>query len=177
MTTMFEIPTLTTERLRLRAPRLDDFDAYAAYRASERTVYVGGVETRVAAFHGFCAMIGHWQFRGFGRWIIADKESDAPIGVAGPYFPEGWPEPEIAWTVFEQAEGKGIAYEAAFRARQYAYETLSWPTAISAIVPENTRSVALAQRLGAVRERTYMHPNYGPMDIWRHPAPDQVPEG
>jgi ribosomal-protein-alanine N-acetyltransferase len=106
--------------------------------------------------------------------MIADRETDAPLGVVGPYFPEGWPEPEIAWTVFEQAEGRGIAFEAAQEARRFAYETLGWTTAISCTMPENTRSQALAQRMGCVRDGTYGHPEGYTLHIWRHPAPEAL---
>ena len=38
-------------------------------------------------------------------------ETDAPLGVVGLMFPEGWPEPEIAWSLFDAAEGRGIALD------------------------------------------------------------------
>ena len=106
--------------------------------------------------------------------MVADRETDAPLGIVGPFFPESWPEPEIAWSVFAAGEGKGIAYEAAMASRKYAYETLGWTTAISLVDPANTRSVALAKRMGCVAGETYEHETLGVMHIWRHPAPEAV---
>ena len=170
--TVLRIPTLETERLRLRAPRPSDFDAFAAFRAGPRSDYAGGPFTREQAFQQFCALTGHWAMRGFGRWIVADRESDAPLGVIGLFYPEGWLEPEIAWALFEDAhEGKGLAAEAARAARRYAYETLGWPTVVSLIGPRNEGSARLAARLGATREGVYHHASLGPLDVWRHPAP------
>jgi ribosomal-protein-alanine N-acetyltransferase len=168
--TDIHIPTLETGRLRLRAPKASDLDAYAAFRASERARVLGGPYTRAQAFEQLGELIGHWHLRGFGRWMVADLASDAPLGVVGLFFPEDWPEPEIAWSLFEAAEGRGIAQEAAMAARDYAYSTLGWTTVVSLVAPDNVRSVALARRLGAQIEGRHPHPRFGALDIWRHPA-------
>ncbi len=165
------IPVLQTERLTLRAPRWDDFDAYAAFRASDRAKLLGGPYTRAQAFDQLAEIIGHWTLRGFGRWMVADRETDQPLGIVGLFYPEDWPEPEIAWSVFEAGEGRGIAYEAAMASRAYAYDTLGWTTAVSLIDPSNTRSVSLARRMGCMDGETYDHPTYGTLHVWRHPAP------
>lgn len=172
--TDIHIPTLETERFRLRAPRLSDLDAHAAFRASDRARYIGGPFTRIQSFNHLSETIGHWPLRGYGRWIIADKKTDEPLGLVGPYKPEDWPEPEIAWSVYEAAEGKGIAYEAALASRTYAYDVLGWTTAVSLVPSANTRSAALARRLGAQPEGQYQSPVYGPLDIWRHPGPGEA---
>ena len=172
--TLIAIPTLTTQRLRMRAPRWSDFEAYAAYRASHRTAHVGGPRDRRESFGDFCALIGHWALRGYGRWIVADRTTDAPLGVVGLYYPEDWPGPEIAWTVFEEAEGRGVAYEAARAARAYAYGTLGWTSAVSLVTEDNLRSQALARRLGAVEEGEFRHERLGRLVIFRHPGPEAL---
>ncbi|KAA9010596.1 GNAT family N-acetyltransferase [Histidinibacterium aquaticum] len=174
--TVIHIPTLETERLRLRAPEQRDFEAYADYCAGDRSRTVGGPFDRSAAFDRFCALIGHWQIRGYGRWIVADRATDAALGLSGLFRPEGWPEPEIAWTVFDHAEGRGVAFEAAKAVRAHAYETLGWSTVMSAIDPENARSIALARRMGCTPEGEFHHPVYGRLGIWRHVAPAEIKE-
>lgn len=168
------IPTLTTERLTLRAPKPADFETYAAFRAGPRSRGVGGPFPRDKSFEHICAVVGHWHLRGYGRWIIADRQTDAALGLAGLFYPEGWPEPEIAWTVFDGAEGRGIAYEAACAARAYAYDTLGWTTVMSAIMDDNLRSQALARRMGARHERDVAHPVHGTLQIWRHLSPEEA---
>lgn len=168
------IPTLTTERLTMRAPRWDDFEAYAAFRGSDRAKLLGGPFTRAQAFTQLAEIIGHWTLRGYGRWMVADQKTDEPLGIVGLYYPEDWPEPEIAWSVFENAEGRGVAYEAALAARDYAYGTLGWTTVISLIDPANTRSVALGQRMGCVQDAPYDHETLGIMHVWRHPSPEDL---
>ena len=175
METLLRIPTVETGRLRLRAPRPSDFEAYAAFRASPRSVTVGGPYDRDQAFVQLAEIVGHWHLRGWGRWMIADKATDEPLGITGCFFPEGWPEPEIAWSVFDGAEGRGIAFVAATAARAHAYRNFGWTTAISLISPTNARSIRLAQRMGASPDGTFVHPKYGAMTIHRHPAPEDLP--
>ena len=162
------IPVYEAGRLRYRGPRMDDFEAWAEFRASDRSKGVGGPYSRAAAFDSFCEIAGHWGLRGYGRWLIADLETDTPLGVVGLFYPEDWPEPEIAWSVFEPAEGKGYAYEAAMFARSYAYDVLGWDTVISCTAKGNTRSEALAKRMGAFHEYDYSVPDLGTLKVWRH---------
>lgn len=167
------IPVLDTPRLRLRAPAAADFEAEAALLADPaRTRFLGGPQDREQAWRSFAAGLGHWLLRGFGRWAVEETATGAYCGLVGPWFPEGWPEPEIGWTLTAAAEGRGLAFEAAQAARAHAYDALGWTTAISLIDPGNTRSVTLAERLGAHWEGEFNHVRFGRMGIWRHPAPE-----
>ena len=163
------IPTLTTNRLILRAPTEADFDPFAAFYAGERSHFVGGPLTREAAWRMLAMEAGHWVLRGYGRWIV--EYTGTPVGMVGLFNPEGWPEPEIGWDLFDGHEGMGFATEAARAARRYAYDTLGWATAISLVKPANTGSARVAERLGCVRDGAYSHERHGVLHIWRHPAP------
>ena len=169
---MIEIPILETERLRLRAPCQDDFEAEAEFYASERSRFVGGPLSRDLAWRKLASVIGHWQLRGYGFWSIDEKSTGIFCGRVGLWYPEGWPEPEIGWSLMQNAEGKGIALEGALKARDHAYKTLGWKTAISLMDPANQRSEALAKRMGAVFDRKYEHPSFGITNIWRHLPPE-----
>lgn len=171
------IPVIETERLRLRGPERRDFEAFAEFMATDRARHVGGPIGRTLAWRGFCHVTGHWVHRGYSAFIIADKASDMAIGMAGPWFPEGWPEPEIAWSIWQaKAEGKGLAFEAATASRKHAYTALGWTTAISLIVEGNDRSAALARRMGCVHEGDFHHEVFGPSRIFRHPGPADMQE-
>jgi RimJ/RimL family protein N-acetyltransferase len=169
------IPVIETERLRLRGPALRDFEAYAAFMASPRAGFIGGPAGRTIAWRGFCHATGHWVHRGYSFFVMADRETDRALGMVGPWFPEGWPEPEIGWQVWDNgAEGQGLAYEAATGARSWAYGTLGWTTAISLIVDGNARSEALAARMGCTHEGDFTHETFGKSRIFRHPGPEAL---
>ncbi len=170
MMPLVNAPRLQTARLVLRLPQASDFDVWAACMASDRSRFIGGPVERHLAWRSFCHLAGHWMMRGYGMFTFADPVTDAPYGMTGPWFPEGWPEQEIGWTVWDASvEGRGYALEAASAARAWAYGTLGWKTAISLIDAANARSVALAERMGCQFEADYTHPQYGAMQIWRHP--------
>ncbi|MEM6308885.1 MAG: GNAT family N-acetyltransferase [Pseudomonadota bacterium] len=175
MTTTITIPTLHTENLSLRAPKPADLAAYTAFRSDPvQTKHLGGPFNDEQAFSQLGEIVGHWQLRGFGRFIVADKSTDEALGVVGPFFPPDWPEREIAWSVFASAQGRSIAYEAVLAARQFAYGTLGWTTAISMIADANVRSIKLAERVGCTRDADYQHPEFGAMQVWRHPSPEAL---
>jgi RimJ/RimL family protein N-acetyltransferase len=171
---MSEIPVLETERLRLRAPSEVDFDAEVTFFASDRSKGVGGPLPRELVWRKLASTLGHWMIRGYGQWAVEEKSSGAYCDRVGLYYPEGWPEPEVSWTLMDHAEGRGIAYEAATHARAYAFDTLGWTTTVSLMDEDNTRSHLLAKRLGAVWESSYTHPQYGTMHTYRHPSPEDL---
>lgn len=170
--TTAHIPTLETERLILRAPCLDDFEALAAFYASPRSAFVGGPLTRERSWRALATEAGHWLLRGYGRWVIVERTSQKAIGITGLWYPEGFPENELGWDLFEGATGKGYATEAAKAARDYAFGTLGWPTLISLVASENTASARVAKRLGAYSDGTFTHERHGAATIYRHPTPE-----
>lgn len=140
---------LQTDRLILRRPQSQDKDAIIAFYMSERSQYAGGNLPRFHAWKNTAAVFGHWDLNGFGLWALTLKGSDDILGLVGPFFPEGWPETEFGWLMLEGSEGKGYAFEAAQAALEDAYAQLGWTSIVHYIAPENARSVALAERLGA----------------------------
>lgn len=168
------IPSLETERLVLRPWRESDLDDVAAFYADEATAkFVGGVCARDDAWRRLASMVGHWGLRGNGPWALQEKATGHYVGWCGIWGPEGWPEPELMWSLMGSAHGKGYATEAATRARRFAYETLGWSTLISLIVPENAPSRRVAARLGARIEGQVELRGYR-MDVHRHPGRAQI---
>lgn len=168
-------PVLRTERLVLRGFDGRDVEGFAAFFATERSRFVGGPIGRDDAWKVLARVIGHWTLRGFGTFAITLKGAeDRAIGMAGPWFPEGWPEPEIGWMLWDPLlEGRGYAREAAEATRGWAYDTLGWTTAVSYISPENPRSLRLAERLGARPDPSVILPDADPCIAYRHPAPER----
>ena len=174
MTEAISAPTIQTERLTLRGLGPEDLPYLQPFFASDRSRYVGGLVSYEQSWRFLAAEIGHWTLRGYGRWGVDDRATGTPVGLVGLWNPEGWPEPEIGWDLWDGAEGKGFATEAARAARDYAYETLGWTTAISLVHPDNHASAAVAQRLGARRDGIFTHVRFGEVHIWRHPSPEEL---
>lgn len=170
MTLAFAISTLETSRLILRAPREADFAAMLAFNDSPRTQFLGGPLERRWIWRGLLANIGHWALRGYGFYSVDTKAGDF-IGRIGVIFHDGWPEPELAWHLYEGFEGQGYAHEAALAAKGDYHARISPQPLISMIDVANARSEALALRLGARRECTVTEPDET-YHIYRHTGPE-----
>jgi RimJ/RimL family protein N-acetyltransferase len=167
----FAIPTLETERLLLRPWRDADTDGFASLMGDAvHSRFVGGPLSREEAWRKMCTYVGHWFLRGYGPFALEAKATGQFVGYCGPWAPLGWPEPEISWGIVPSAARQGFATEAATRALTYAYETLKWPTAVSVIAVENSASIRVAERLGAVLGRTTENRGWT-VGIYRHRAP------
>jgi RimJ/RimL family protein N-acetyltransferase len=162
-----------TERLRLRDFRLADLDAYAAMCADAevmRHIGAGGPVGRDVAWRQMALFLGAWVLHGHGMWALERKSDGALIGRVGFLDPPDWPGCEIGWLLARDAWGRGYALEAARAAMAFGRSRLGLGELISLIRPDNSRSIALAERLGAR--------NNGPIDfmghsalVWMHPEP------
>lgn len=169
--TSFTIPEIETDRLVLRAPHLDDLSAMTAFYSTQRSHMVGGPRTALESWSTLANRLGHWALRGFGLWHLTEKTNGTFVGWVGVVDAPGWAEPELGWTLMVEAEGKGLAFEAAQAARAYAARNQGLNGVISYIAHANDRSRALAERLGASYE------SEGELlgktaQIWRHPRID-----
>ncbi len=167
--TSFTIPTFETERLILRAPHLVDLSAMIEFFSTERSHMVGGPKDELGCWSSLSSRLGHWALRGYGLWHLTEKASDAFVGWAGIIDVPGWAEPELGWALMAEAEGKGLGFEAAQAARDYAAEHQGLNGVISYIAHENDRSRALAERLGATLETENAALLGQTAQIWRHP--------
>jgi RimJ/RimL family protein N-acetyltransferase len=153
--TTFEIPTVTTARLRLRAFAAADLDAYAAMQANPevmRYLVTGNTATRVQVWHTMASSLGQWALRGYGMWACEKSDDGVFIGGVGIFQPLDWPEPEVAYSLDRPFWGQGFATEAAAAARDWLFGHFPLPRAASLIRPDNLASKRVAERLGAVCE-------------------------
>jgi RimJ/RimL family protein N-acetyltransferase len=162
MTIPRQPPVLETERLVLRAPRLADFTHFAAFYASERSRWEDGPLSREQAWRVWASDVALWPLKGFGPFGVDDRTTGAYLGEVGIYQPEGYPEPELGWFVVPEAEGRGIAFEAAQAVMRWAKSELGWHRLVNYIDPGNERSIALALRLGGRRIEAL---GSGPTDV------------
>lgn len=165
---------LETERLIIRQPDSRDWPGIRDVFMSDRAQYIGGPYELGRAWRQFAAEVGHWSLCGCGMWAVTDRTSGEFLGLVGPWTPADWPEKEIGWFAAEAAQGTGVIFEAAQVIVKDAFERLGWDTAVSYISHGNTRSIALAERLGATLDPDAEAPGAYPCHVYRHPNPKVV---
>jgi RimJ/RimL family protein N-acetyltransferase len=161
---------LETERLILRPPVMEDFDAWAEFLDDEIAMrFLGGRQTRATAWRTFMCMCGAWSMTGVAMFSVIEKTTGQWVGRLGPWYPEQWPDREVGWGIARAHWGKGYATEGAAAAMDYAFDVLGWDRVIHCVAPPNEASAAVARRLGSrLLGKVAMPPPYEqvPMDAW-----------
>lgn len=144
--------TIETDRLILRPiDPARDFEPWATCFADESTTrFLGSPPLdRPNAWRNMCVVLGHWQVRGYGFFSVEEKETGAWVGRVGPWNPEGWPQPEVGWTIHPAHRRKGFAAEAGAASIAFAKERLGWAEVVHVILPGNDGSVRTAEAIGS----------------------------
>lgn len=158
------IPTLETERLRLRAHTLADVPSSVAMWSDPLvTRYIGGTPaTEQQTWARILSYLGHWSLMGFGYWALEERATGRFAGELGfaEFFREitpsirGWP--EIGWALAPSMQGRGYAREAIATVLAWGDAHLPSERTVCLINPANTRSLRLAAHFGYRRlERTH----------------------
>jgi len=136
---------LETDRLILRHVDPEaDFEAWAdcfGDKATMRGLGGGPGMSRAQAWRHMATVIGHQSIHGYSFYSVIEKSSGKWVGRVGHWNPEGWPEPEVGWTIYKPFWRKGYAAESALACKQYAFEVLSWP--------RNVASIKTAEAIGS----------------------------
>jgi RimJ/RimL family protein N-acetyltransferase len=155
----------------LRPPRLEDFEAYAAFAAdAEAARFIGGAQPRNMAWRSFMTQAGAWHLQGISMFSVLSKSSGEWIGRVGPWMPDGWPGTEVGWGIARSQWRRGYAAEAALAAIEWAFANLGWTEVIHIIDVDNVASQAVARKLGSRNGgRGGMPPPYDKVivDVWR----------
>ncbi|GAB3970023.1 GNAT family N-acetyltransferase [Actinoallomurus acanthiterrae] len=142
---------LETDRLMMRPLTGEDFADYAAMLADPQVA--GGLAESVGtspadAWRSLAMFIGHREIRGYSHWALVEKATGRFVGRAGPWQPHGFPGLGVGWCLAREHWGKGYATEAARTSLSYCLKELGAQEVISLILPSNTRSIAVAERIG-----------------------------
>lgn len=169
-------PTLESDRLILRPLRDDDLDPAAAMMATPEvraSLHLPESFGRYDTWAGLAMWRGQWALRGTGHWALEEKAGGTFVGRAGTHRPPrpDWPGLEIGWCLHPDHWGAGYATEAGRVSIEWAFETLEVDEVVSVILEENTRSAAVAERLGfrPAELRTLSHFPDIPHRVWRLP--------
>ena len=152
-------PTLSTVRLTLDAMTGDDWPDYWTLMSSDRARFMGGPLDVPEAWGWFCSDVAGWALRGSGS--LAIRCEGVTVGQISlndlPFFPE----PELGWFLHAGHEGRGYATEAAAAVLEWLRVEHRPPSLVSYASPDNAPSVAVANRLGAVRDENALVPEEG----------------
>jgi RimJ/RimL family protein N-acetyltransferase len=159
-----DIPRLETERLILRAHRLEDFAECAAMWADPSvTHFIGKPSTEQEAWARLLNYAGLWSLLGFGYWAVEEKATGRYIGDVGfadfkrDIQPSLREMPELGWVLAARAHGHGYATEAVRAALAWGDGNFGGRRAACIIKPEHARSIRVAEKCGfkEFRRTTY----------------------
>jgi len=141
-----------TERLIARQWTLDDAEAaFRLYGDPEVVRFLGGMQPipTVEKVREYLAkVLDRYAGTSMGMWPTIERESGDLVGaVLLKPLPEHT-EIEVGWHLARAHWGKGYATESARAAIDYGFDQLGLSTIYAVVIPENTRSVAVARRLG-----------------------------
>jgi ribosomal-protein-alanine N-acetyltransferase len=168
LVTSWQVPTLETERLRLRPWRATDAEEYARiigdpevmrhvgaglrYRARLRCLAHFPVLAEIDARRTIGHLTGHWERYGFGEWAVEEKASSALIGQIGLVHLLDWTADssnvEVGWLLARHTWGRGLATEGGKASLAYAFEQVGLERVVSVARRANERSERVMQRLG-----------------------------
>jgi len=163
---------LETDRLILREiDPVADLGPWHDMMTDEETVrFIGGQTMgREETWRQMATVIGHQKIRGYGFWSVIEKSSGDWIGRVGPWFPEGWPEAEVGWTIHRDHTRRGYAKEAGLACVKYCFETLGCDRVIHVIEEENIGSIKTAEAIGSKRMyKIEKLPPFGDVNCWAY---------
>lgn len=148
-----------TERLHLRRPRVDDLEAFLAYRNDPVNLRLQPIEPMSQAdalrfLHGQAGLDSHAD----NCWIMFAIErlhDRCMIGEVGIYLEsDARRAGDIGWSLHRDACGQGYAIEAARRLVDHAFGERKLLRLTASRSAQNAASVRLCERLGMRREAT-----------------------
>ncbi len=142
------VPVLETERLVLRAPRIDDLPLWTQIWTNPEAAHPA---TEEGAYDNFCTYVAGWMLHGHGLWSVEQKADGTLAGFVMLGLEWADEAPELGWALSPEHRGKGYAVEAASAAQSHAIALFGPGVVVSYIAEANVGSIKVAERLGATR--------------------------
>ncbi len=152
-----------TARMRfepLDAGHADELAALLCDPLVARTTWIGTEPpTTDQVVQQLGAHLLHWQFHGFGLWLLRDLESGAMVGRGGLQHTEveGTDEVEIAWAIVPERWNQGLATELALKSVELGFDTLDLERLVVLTLPHNSASRRVAEKVGFAHEGETEH--------------------
>ena len=142
---------LETERLIIREHVLSDAPFFFTLNSNYNVVkYTGDSSFKMIAEAEKIVqyVMNQYKENGYGRWLVAEKETGNPIGWCGLKFHTDTKETDIGYRLLESAWGKGYATESAKACIDYGFKHFNLNRIIGDAIKENTASINVFKKLG-----------------------------
>ena len=150
---------LTTDRCLVRETRAEDLNAlYEIYAEPSVTQYTEGLYPQRVQEEAYLKDYTEnmYYFYNYGVWTICDRTTGQVIGRAGFSNREGYENPELGFVIGVPWQGCGYATEVCEALLQYGKRELGFERVQMLVMPENTVSLHLAEKLRFHRENLVM---------------------
>ncbi|MCL6705639.1 GNAT family N-acetyltransferase [Pseudomonas sp. R2.Fl] len=147
---------ITTDRLILRRPELEDFEAYAEmYSDPEMLRHISAEAFSLEHIWArFLRQAGGWHYLGYGYFSVTERQSGRMVGQIGfqdlkrDITPSLTGTLEAGWTFLPAVQGRGYASEAAQAMFDWGSRAFPGRRATAIIAPRNTASLRIAAKVG-----------------------------
>lgn len=139
----------STARLTLRAFRPSDAEAFYRLNSDPDVVrYTGDPPCpSVAAAEAGIRAYPDWERVGFGRWATVHRADQRVIGFAGLKYLAELDAVDLGYRFLPEYWGRGLATEASSACVSSGFEKLGLDAIIGLVLPENTASVRVLQKV------------------------------
>jgi RimJ/RimL family protein N-acetyltransferase len=147
---------------RLQAERLTEAHLPALLRmdGDQRLMaLIGGTRDETGTAEYLDRNLKHWSEHGFGIWILRDPVTRQVIGRAGlrHLTIEGMQEVELAYALFPEFWGRGLATDAARACVTIGRDWLGLHSVVGLVMPANVASQRVLRKASLTHEREVMH--------------------
>jgi RimJ/RimL family protein N-acetyltransferase len=153
-------PSLSSPRLLLRPLRDDAADAHYLCRLLNQPGFLRHIGDRGVRCEGDVSSylqhgpLASYREHGFGLMAIERHSDGAWLGMAGLLRRPSLPGVDIGYALLAEHAGHGYAREAAAMLLRHAADALHLATVYAIVAMDNTRSLALLDKLGFVADGT-----------------------
>ena len=104
--------------------------------------------------------LASYQQFGFGLYLVASKETGAPMGICGLLRRESMEDIEIGFAFLQRFWANGYAYESAAAVMEYGRTALGLKRITATTAPGNRGCIRLLEKLGMHFDRMIQMPGY-----------------
>ena len=141
--------TLTTKRLVLRRPTLDDLGAWHAIYVDAEEAWYGAARSSLEEnSEKLTRQVAHFEQHGFGMCAVELATSGETIGAAGLQHLDGGPEIEVGYRFLKKHWGQGYAAESARASIAFGFDDVGLGRIVAVALESNLASRRVLEKCG-----------------------------